>query len=98
RLQRLEEQTELLLQKAQQAHNDGDFGADRWVDNHKWKLAHIRAMRLALQNPQIPDGVVLRIPEGHDPSAVRRALMDLGMESQPESVAPRISIAPLALR
>lgn len=97
RLQRLEEQTELLLQRAQQAHSDGDFGADRWVDNHKWKLAHIRTMRLALQNPQIPDGAILRIPEGHDPSVVRRVLMDLGMENQPESVAPHISIAPLAL-
>ncbi len=97
RLLILETQTELLLEKAQQAHRDGDFGADRWVDNHKWKLAHVRTMRMALQNPQIPDGAILRIPEGHDPSAVRRALMDLGIENQPGTGFPRISIAPLAL-
>ena len=97
RLERLEAQTELLLQKAQQAHIDGDFGADRWVDNHKWKLAHIRTMRIALQSPQIPDGAILRIPEGHDPSAVRRALMDLDIVEQPEAEVPSISVTPLAL-
>lgn len=97
RLQRLEAQTELLLERAQQAHRDGDFGADRWVDNHKWKLAHVRAIRLALQSPLVPDGAILRIPDGHDPSAVRRALMDLDMVDQPATEAKRISLAPLAL-
>ena len=97
RIRLLEAQTELLLKKAEQAHGDGDFGADRWVDNHKWKLAHVRAMRVALEHPQTPDGALLRIPDGHDPSAVRRALMDLGMVDQPEAEAPRISISPLAL-
>ena len=52
---------------------------------------------MALQSPQIPDGAFLIIPEEHDPSAVRRALMDLGMEDQPETGFPRISITPLAL-
>ena len=97
RLLVLEAQIEHLLEKAQQAHRDGDFGADRWVDNHKWRLAHVRSIRMALQSPRIPDGVFLIIPEGHDPSAVRRALMDLGMEDQPETGFPRISITPLAL-
>jgi len=97
RIRRLETQTQLLLEKAQQAHRDGDFGADRWVDNHKWKLAHVRAMRLALEHPQIPDGAPLRIPDGHDPSAVRRVLMDLGMLDQPESEISRISAVPLML-
>lgn len=97
RLQRLEAQTELLLQRARQAHNDGDFGADRWVDNHKWKLAHIRTMRMALQNPQVPDGAILRIPDGHDPSAVRRALMDLGMVDQLSEETACNRLPPLAL-
>ena len=79
RIQLLEAQTAMLLQQAQKAHEDGDFGADRWVDNHKWKLAHVRAMRMALEHPDFPDGAVLRIPDGHDPSPVRRALMDLGV-------------------
>lgn len=97
RLQRLEVQTVLLLERAQQAHRDGDFGADRWVDNHKWKLAHVRTMRLMLQNPQVPDGAILRIPDGHDPSAVRRALVDLDMVNQPATEAERVTLTPLAL-
>ena len=97
RLERLEAQTEFLLQRAQQAHKDGDFGADRWVDNHKWKLAHVRTMRIALQSPQVPDGAVLSIPEGHDPSAVRRALMDLDASLQPEASIPRLTVTRLAL-
>lgn len=83
RITLLEKQTEMLLQKAQKAHNDGDFGADRWVDNHKWKLAHVRTMRLALEHQSVPEGSVLHIPEEHDPSPVRRTLMDLGVVAAP---------------
>lgn len=88
----LEAQTALLLEQAQKAHQDGDFGADRWVDNHKWKLAHVRAMRVALEHPSVPEGALLRIPDEHDPSPVRRALIDLGVVEVPqmESLGPRI--------
>lgn len=90
RIRLLEAQTEALLVKAQQAHEDGDFGADRWVDNHKWKLAHVKAMRMSLEHPKVPEGSVLRIPDGHDPSPVRRALMDLGVveEASLEALNP----------
>lgn len=93
----LEAQTELLLQQAQKAHEEGDFGADRWVDNHKWKLAHVRAMRMALEHPSVPDGAVLRIPDEHDPSPVRRALMDLGVIQAPSLEALNPKALPLAL-
>ena len=91
RIKLLEAQTELLLRQAQKAHEDGDFGADRWVDNHKWKLAHVRSMRMSLEHPKVPDGAVLRIPDGHDPSPVKRALMDLQFIDVPsvEEVAPQ---------
>lgn len=93
RIRLLEAQTEVLLQQAQKAHEDGDFGADRWVDNHKWKLAHVRAMRMTLEHPSVPVGAALRIPDGHDPSPVRRALMDLGVVVElpsTEALGPRI--------
>lgn len=88
----LEAQTESLLKQAQKAHEDGDFGADRWVDNHKWKLAHVRAMRMALEHPGVRDGSVIRIPDEHDPSPVRRALMDLGFMEAPStgSLHPKV--------
>ncbi|MCO5054748.1 hypothetical protein [Thermomonas sp.] len=93
----LEAQTELLLECAQKAHEDGDFGADRWVDNHKWKLAHVRAMRMALEHPSVPEGAVLRIPDEHDPSPVRRALMDLGVIEVPSLEALSPKAIPLVL-
>jgi len=97
RIRLLEAQTETLLQQAMKAHEDGDFGADRWVDNHKWKFAHVKAMRMALEHPNVPEGAVLRIPDGHDPSPVRRALLDLGVVEVPsmETLGPKI--IPLAL-
>lgn len=97
RIRLLEDQTADLLQKAQHAHDDGVFGADRWADNHKWKLAHVRAMRMALEHPKVAEGAVLQIPDGHDPSVVRRALIDLGLERVPsvEEVGPKV--IPVAL-
>jgi len=92
RIRLLEAQTEGLLKKAQLAHEEGVFGADRWVDNHKWKLAHTKAIRLTLENEDVPDGSLVRIPEGHDPSAVKRALMDLGVVS-PDATEPVVRIS-----
>lgn len=93
----LEAQTELLLQQAQKAHEEGDFGADRWVDNHKWKLAHVRAMRMALEHPSVPEGAVLRIPDEHDPSPVWRALIELGVVEVPSLDVLRPKAIPLVL-
>ena len=92
----LEAQTEALLQQAQKAHEDGDFGADRWVDNHKWKLAHVRAMRMTLEHPGVRKGAVIRIPDEHDPSPVRRALMDLGVVEVPSMEVLRPNVFPVA--
>ena len=36
---------------------------------------------MTLEKQDVPDGSLVRIPEGHDPSAVKRALMDLGVVS-----------------
>ncbi len=97
RIKRLEEQTELLLRRAQQEHEDGAFGADRWVDHHKWKLASTKAMRMALEHPRVPEGTPLRIPEGHDPSPVTRALMQTGVIEPPASDVPSFPVAAKAL-
>jgi len=94
RIRLLEAQTKLLLERAQVAHQEGSFGADRWVDNHKWKLAHVQAMRMALEQDDLLAGAILRIPEGHDPSPVRRALMDLDlMERPPVEAVSGIDVA-----
>ncbi|MBP1475435.1 hypothetical protein J7I44_14065 [Frateuria sp. MAH-13] len=97
RVRLLEEQTRLLLERAERAHEAGDFGADRWVDNHKWKLAHVRTMRMVLEREDVTDGTPVRIPDGHDPSPVRRALMELGLCEAP-LLEPGVTVrAPLRL-
>jgi hypothetical protein len=100
RIKTLESQTAELLDKALQAHEEGIFGADRWVDNHKWKLAHTRTMRVMLESTAIPDGVLLRIPAGHDPSPTQRTLSDLGLVDGRDAVEVRLPqvIPPLVER
>ena len=83
RIKRLEEQTAHLLNKAREASSNGEFGADRWVDNHTWKLSHVRTMRTLLEAESVPNGAVLRIPDEYDPSPVRRTLMDLNLIEVP---------------
>ncbi len=97
RIRVLENQTTLQLERAQRAHEDGVFGADRWVDNHKWVLAHARTMRILLERVDVPDGAVLRVPEGHDPSPVQRALMDLGVAPSPSSELTALPVLANAL-
>jgi hypothetical protein len=93
RIRLLEAQTELLVKRAQEAHEDGIFGADRWVDNHKWKLAHTTAIRITMEREDLSDGALVRIPEGHDPSPVRRALMDLGVVDAVPLEAQALSVS-----
>lgn len=85
RIKRLEDQLQAALGRAAEEHHAGTFGADRWVDHYRWELAHTRTMRVMLENPGIPDGTPLRIPDGHDPSPVQRAMMDLGVSGAPSS-------------
>lgn len=48
-------------------------------------------MRMALEHPGVSDGAILRIPDGHDPSPVRRALIELGVVDVPsvEAIDPK---------
>jgi hypothetical protein len=75
RIKRLEEQVESQLQKARKDTGEEVFGADRWETHLGWKLAHIRTLRQKLESEDVPEGTVLWIPPEHDPSPVKRALM-----------------------
>lgn len=86
RIKGLEEMTSTQLDKARQASSGGIFGADRWTDHYKWKLAHVRTMRTMLEAGSVPDGSVLRIPDEYDPSPVRRTLMELNLVEPPASI------------
>jgi hypothetical protein len=84
RIKRLEEQLAAQLEKAEDASNDGTYGADRWSTHFGWKLAHVRTQRVRLESEATPDGAVLWIPPEHDPSPVKRALDQQGHQSKPK--------------
>lgn len=97
RIKRQEEHLQLALDKAEKDHEKGEFGTNQWADHYKWELAHTRTMRTMLERQDIQDGTPLRIPDAHDPSPVRRALMDLGIVEAPSSDQAELPVAIKAL-
>lgn len=95
RIRLLEDQMHLALSRAQENHEARTFGADRWVDHFKWELAHVEAIRKMLERNDVPEGTLLRIPEGHDPSPIQRAMMDLDILSGPSGSAPSALPVPI---
>ena len=58
----------------------GVFGADRWISSLGWRLTHIRTKIKFLENEQIPDGALLRVPDEYDPSPIKQTLLKKGMD------------------
>lgn len=81
-LKKREKEVESQLNKAMIDHDMGKFGADRWVSNHGWRLAHIRTKIRILEDENIPDGTPVRIPEEYDPSPVKEALRKKGLDTE----------------
>jgi len=76
--------------KAREHHKLGAFGADRWISNLGWRLTHIKTKIAFLENREIPNGSLLRIPDEYDPSPVKLALQEKGFES----VSAEVSMVP----
>lgn len=66
--------------KAKEHHKIGVFGADRWISNLGWRLTHINTKIKFLENSEIPNGSLLRMPDEYDPSPVKLALLEKGMD------------------
>ncbi len=62
------------LNRAAAATNDGFAGANSWLIYHGKKLAIIKTLIKYLENDQLPDGLILRIPEELDISLTKIAL------------------------
>jgi COG4688: uncharacterized protein conserved in bacteria len=66
--------------KAKEHHRIGVFGADRWISNLGWRLTHIKTKIKFLENSEIPNGSLFRMPDEYDPSPVKLALQEKGMD------------------
>lgn len=78
-LKKRESEVKAQLSKAIKDEGAGVFGADRWVSSHIWRITHIRTKISLLENENIPEGAVIRMPEEYDPSPVKEMLRDKGL-------------------
>ena len=79
-LKQRETQLTEQFNKAKEHHKIGVFGADRWISNLGWRLTHIKTKIKFLENSEIPNGSLLRMPDEYDPSPVKLALQEKGMD------------------
>lgn len=49
----------MLLEVARKAEGEGDFGADRWVQEHTKTLARLHELLAILDDPTVPSGAVI---------------------------------------
>ena len=71
--------------------NEGVFGADRWVTSLSFKLTKIRTIIKIIEDPNNPDGLIIRIPEEASPSPVKRSLLGSS------DIIPTLDLTHLAL-
>ena len=79
-LKQRETQLTEQFNKAKEHHKIGVFGADRWISNLGWRLTHIKTKIKFLENSEIPNGSLLRMPDEYDPSPVKLTLQEKGMD------------------
>jgi hypothetical protein len=73
-LKQLEEVVQKELNIAAAATKEGFYGANVWLVYHGKKLAIIKTLLKYLEDNQLPDGLILRIPEELDVSLTKIAL------------------------
>ena len=81
RLIELEKRLDAQFKKAQEDSGQSVFGADRWVTHFGWKLSHVKTQRMRMEDKNIAEGTILRIPDVHDPSAIERTLKSKGLDT-----------------
>jgi hypothetical protein len=60
-LRQLVSETRTLLQAAELAKGEGEFGADRWVDHQKLTLTRAEQLLGILDDPQVPVGTAIQM-------------------------------------
>lgn len=74
-----------LLQMAEKAEEEGDFGASEWVEHHRVQMERLSSLMEILENPSVPSGAVIRLSPANVPSRLDHAVAArLGYEEQPK--------------
>ena len=73
-IRQLQRETALLLQIAKDAVEEGDAGADRWVEHQQLTLARADQLCAILDDDRVPAGAVIRLSNLEAPSRIEDAL------------------------
>lgn len=84
RLKRLRERralVEVQVHKAKQEMEEGSAGADRWYEVQTKTLDRLNALVAISEDPNVPDGAIIRLCDGDEFNPLRRAMASR-LESQ----------------
>ena len=84
---------EHLLVKSEQAVEEGEMGADRWLEHQTKTSTRLRELIYILENPNIDDGAQVKL-RGNDFSQLRRVASkkSISMVAENEDVSNEVSI------
>lgn len=82
RLKELEVAQQHEFYRADEAVSSGVYGADSWRKFHGKRLAVTRTILRIMENGEVPDGTIIRIPSELDPSETQIALTEKGMKTE----------------
>lgn len=67
------EEATRLLQMAEKAEEEGDFGASGWVEHHRAQMERLSSLMEILENPLVQRGAVIRLSPATVPSRLEHA-------------------------
>jgi hypothetical protein len=68
------DETRLLLERAKDSLDDGEYGADKWVLHHQRTLARLESLCAIIDDPSVPMGAVIRLDDSPVQTGVDRAV------------------------
>lgn len=75
-------ETRLLLGRAKQALDDGEFGADKWVAHQELTLGRLDSLCSILDDPVIPVGAVIRLDDSPIQSHLEQVVQRRALEGE----------------
>ncbi|PSJ59877.1 hypothetical protein [Pseudaminobacter soli (ex Li et al. 2025)] len=79
------------LAHALEAMGEEFHGSDRWVDAHRRNIDRMKRMLAIHNDPSIPDGTVVALPDGSPDNEVAMALRDRAAEDEDQTLRDLLS-------
>lgn len=73
RIRQAHQEATRLLEMAEAAEADGEFGASEWVKHHRNQLDRVSSLLEILDNPAVPSGSIIQLRPTKTPSRIEQA-------------------------